>query len=72
MITINVCKSKTPYHPLITAMEGILLQPAGKELEIIMDDRAICKELKDYLIGKNIGFREIYNDTNIILQFTAK
>ncbi len=69
MKTIDISGSNLPYHPLIVAMEEILTLPKGESIEIISDDRAVCKHLKDYLISKNIGFREIYKDSAITLQF---
>lgn len=69
MKTIDIRGNALPYHPLIVAMEELLSLTQTESIEIIADDRDVCKHLKDYLINKNIGFREIYKDSEIILQF---
>ena len=51
-------------------MEAILTSSKGTPIELILDDSSILKSLKEYLIEQEIGFREIYDQENIILQFT--
>lgn len=51
-------------------MEAILTSSKGSPIEFILNDSTILKSLKEYLIERQIGFREIYDQENIILQFT--
>lgn len=69
MLSIDTRKEKR-FTPLIPALEAIFLSPKGSKLEIIIDDGPACKHLKTYLIEKKIGFREIYHEEVITLQFT--
>ena len=68
MKTIDT-RNETKYSPLITALEAILLSDRGTELELIMDKGDAFKNTKAYLIDKEIGFREIYDEDKITLQF---
>ena len=70
MLTIDTRKEDR-YTPLIPALEAILLSPKGTKLEIIMTDPKACSDLKSYLIENKLGFREIYHDEIITLQFTT-
>ena len=68
MKTIDT-RIKGKYNPLIIIMEAILLSAKGTSLEIITDSKDIFKETKAYLIDKEIGVREIYDEDKITLQF---
>lgn len=70
MKTINTCESKL-YSPLIPAIKAICEAEKGDKLEIIMDDTAAFKDLKEYLVEQQIGFREIYGREQMSLQFTV-
>ncbi len=69
MKTINI-GNDLPYSPLIPAMEAIFNADPGEKLELVMEDPAAFGDLKTYLSEKNIGFREIYDEGFLILQFT--
>ncbi|MGL5261713.1 MAG: sulfurtransferase TusA family protein [Bacteroides sp.] len=68
MKTVDTRK-ETRYSPLISALEAILLSEKGTNLELILEKTDVLKEIKAYLIAKNIGFREIYDESCITLQF---
>ena len=68
MKTIDTTKGKR-YSAFIPAFEAILLSPKGTKLEIIMNDHIALKNIKAYLIEHQIGFREIYDEDQITLQF---
>ena len=68
MKTIDT-RNETKYSPLIVAVEAILQSDKGTNLELIMDKGEALKETKAYLIAKDIGFREIYDENKITLQF---
>lgn len=69
MKTINIC-GVNQYNPLIPAMRAIFQTPSGTPMEIIMDNEEVFKDLKEYLSEQNIGFREIYDEERMTLQFT--
>ena len=71
MKTINTCETLS-YSPLIPALKAIFTATPGEKLEIIMDDASAFSDLKTYLSDENIGFREIYDEEKMILQFTIK
>lgn len=70
MKTINTC-GQTHYSPLIPAMKALCEAGKGEKLEIIMDDAAAFSDLKEYLAEQQIGFREVYVDERMTLQFTV-
>ena len=41
----------------------------GDRLEIIMNNAEAFQDLKEYLAEQSIGFREIYDGEQMILQF---
>ena len=41
----------------------------GEKLEIIMDDATAFNDLKEYLAEQGIGFREIYDGEEMLVQF---
>ncbi len=71
-MTILNLDQKKKYHPLIVATEAILKAPKNQEIQIVMSDKFLSKEIKNFLIAINIGFREIYNNEQIIIQFHTK
>ncbi|MCI1647023.1 MAG: sulfurtransferase TusA family protein [Bacteroides sp.] len=68
MKSINTCGQKQ-YSPLIPAIEAICKATPGDKLEIIMDNTIAFSDLKEYLIERNIGFREIYDGEQMAVQF---
>lgn len=71
MITIDT-RRKKEYSQLIPAMQGMYTSAAGSKLEIIMDDEQAFKDLKEFLSEQGIGFREIYSDNRMVLEFKAQ
>lgn len=69
MTTVDITHV-TQYSPLIPAMKAIGRAKAGEELQIIMNDELVFKDLKEYLSEEGIGFREIYDEDKFTLQFT--
>lgn len=69
MKTIDTCVP-LPYSPLIPAMKAILTAESGEKMEIIMNDASAFGDLKEYLSEQNIGFREIYEQKIMKLQFS--
>lgn len=69
MKTINTCE-ETEYSPLIPAMIGLCKAEKGESLKIIMNNAEAFGDLKTYLSEQNIGFREIYDDALMTLEFT--
>lgn len=70
MVTIDTREQKK-YNPLIPAIEAICCSP-GQQMQIIMDNKEAFSDLKEYLSEQNIGFREIYDQRAMTLQFTTK
>lgn len=58
------------YSPLIPAICAIYKARSGEKVEIIMDHEEAFKDMKEYLSEQNIGFREIYDEDTMRLQFT--
>ena len=48
---------------------GQKLYGKGEKLEIIMDDATAFNDLKEYLAEQQIGFREIYDGEEMLVQF---
>ncbi|MCD8030986.1 MAG: sulfurtransferase TusA family protein [Bacteroides sp.] len=69
MTTIDTRDTK-PYSPLIPAVRAMYELPRGEELQILTDDPQAFDHLKSYLSEQQIGFREIYDEAEMILQFT--
>ena len=69
MRTIDTC-DPIPYSPLIPAMEAICSATPGEKLEVILNNASAFSDLKEYLSGQGIGFREIYNEETMTLQFS--
>lgn len=68
MKTIDTCDQKT-YSPLIPAIKAMCETTPGERLEIIMNNADAFQDLKEYLAELGIGFREIYDEERMILQF---
>ena len=68
MKTIDTCGQKL-YSPLIPAVKAMCETAPGERLEIIMNDAEAFQDLKEYLAEQSIGFREIYDGEQMILQF---
>ena len=56
------------YSPLIPAVKAMCEAGKGEKLEIIMDATAF-NDLKEYLAEQQIGFREIYDGEEMLVQF---
>lgn len=69
MITINTC-GLTAYSPLIPAVKAMYSARSGEKIEIVMNNSAAFKDLKEYLSEQSIGFREIYDGEQMTVQFT--
>lgn len=69
MITVDTIR-ETRYSPLIPAIEAILKAKPGDKIQIIMDNESAFQDLKEYLSEKKIGFREVYDEEQMTLQFT--
>ena len=57
------------YSPLIPAVKAMCEAGTGEKLEIIMDDATAFNDLKEYLAEQQIGFREIYDGEEMLVQF---
>ncbi|GAA6433140.1 sulfurtransferase TusA family protein [Bacteroides intestinalis] len=68
MKTIDTCSQKL-YSPLIPAVKAMCETVPGERLEIIMNNAEAFQDLKEYLAEQSIGFREIYDEERMILQF---
>lgn len=68
MKTIDTCGQKL-YSPLIPAVKAMCETAPGERLEIIMNNAEAFQDLKEYLPEQSIGFREIYDEERMILQF---
>ena len=68
MKTIDTCSQKL-YSPLIPAVKAMCETVPGERLEIIMNNAEAFQDLKEYLEEQSIGFREIYDEERMILQF---
>ncbi|MDL2213572.1 sulfurtransferase TusA family protein [Bacteroides sp. OttesenSCG-928-E20] len=69
MITIDTTK-ETKYSPLIPAVRAICEAKKEETIQIIMNNEEAFKDLKEYLSELKIGFREIYEEDQLTLQFT--
>ena len=68
MKTIDTCGQKL-YSPLIPAVKAMCETAPDERLEIIMNNAEAFQDLKEYLAEQSIGFREIYDGEQMILQF---
>lgn len=70
MKTIDT-RGQKKYSPLIPAIKAMCEATTGEKLEIIMNDAAAFNDLKEYLAEQQIGFREIYDGEEMLVQFTV-
>ena len=68
MRTIDT-RGQNLYSPLIPATKAMCEAGKGEKLEIIMDDATAFNDLKEYLAEQAIGFREIYDGEDMLVQF---
>lgn len=71
MITVDT-RGQKRYSPLIPAIESICRAKTNEQMQIIMDNEEAFGDLKEYLSERNVGFREIYDEGVLTLQFTTK
>jgi TusA-related sulfurtransferase len=71
MVTIDTC-GLSEYSPLIPAVKAMYTLPEGETIEVVMDNEEAFHDLKSYLSELGIGFREIYGDGRMSVQFTKK
>lgn len=57
------------YNQLIPVIEAICSADQEEQFEVIMDDPNAFSDLKAYLSARAIGFREIYEENALMLQF---
>lgn len=69
MITVDTTQ-EAKYSPLIPAVKAICEAKQGDAIQIIMNSEEAFKDLKEYLSELKIGFREIYDEDQLTLQFT--
>lgn len=69
MKTIDT-RGQRAYSPLIPAMLTFCEARPNEILEIIMNDLTAFSDFKEFLAERGIGFREIYNGEEMIVQFT--
>lgn len=69
MTTVDTTR-ESRYSPLIPAIKVICQAKAGDKIQIIMDNEAAFQDLKEYLSEQGIGFREVYDEEQMTLQFT--
>lgn len=69
MKKIDTCRN-LPYSPLIPALQAFFTAEKGEQLEIKTTDLAVFNDLKEFLSEQHIGFREIYENEHMSLQFT--
>lgn len=71
MITVDT-RGVDKYTPLIPAITAICLAEPGSEMQIIMENQEAFDDLKTFLSEHDIGFREIYDQEYMTIQFTTK
>lgn len=59
-----------PYSPLIPALKAFFTAAEGETLQVILNNGSAFSDLKKFLSEQEIGFREIYEEDKMILQFT--
>ena len=69
MKTVDTVCQQWPYSPLIPAVQAICVAAKGEQVEIILNDASAFNDLKEFLAEQKIGFREIYDEEKMILQF---
>lgn len=71
MTTIDTTQEKR-YSPLIPAVKAICEAKPGQSLQIVTDNEAIFRDLKEFLAERKVGFREIYDGERMVLEFRIK
>jgi TusA-related sulfurtransferase len=71
MIRIDTC-GLSEYSPLIPAIKAMYTTPKTETLEVVMDNEEAFHNLKSYLSHLGIGFREIYSNGKMSVQFTMQ
>lgn len=71
MITIDT-RGEKKYNELIYALKAFYTTPKGEVVNIITDNNTAFKDLKKFLNEQSVPFSEIYNNEQLILQFTIK
>lgn len=69
MKTVDTVCQQWPYSLLIPAVQAICEAAKGEQVEIILNDASAFNDLKEFLAEQKIGFREIYDEEKMILQF---
>lgn len=70
MKRIDTRQKNLPYSALIPALQAFFTSEKGEMLEIVTTDNSALTDLKEFLSEQNIGFREIYENECMTLQFT--
>ncbi len=70
MKRIDTRQKNLPYSALIPALQAFFTSEKGEMLEIVTTDNSAFTDLKEFLSEQNIGFREIYENECMTLQFT--
>ena len=60
------------YSPLIPALKAFYTFQPGTTVDVLFSDMKAFKDLKEFLSEQQIGFREIYKDDYIVLEFTLR
>lgn len=70
MKTVDTTSRPRHYSPLIPAIQAFCEARKGEQLEIVLEDVGAFNDLKEFLVEQGIGFREIYDEDKMVLQFT--
>ena len=68
MRTIDT-RGQNLYSPLIPAIKAMCEAGKGEKRELIMDAATAILDLKENLAEQGIGFREIYDGEEMLVQF---
>ena len=60
------------YSPLIPALKAFYTLESGTTIHVLFSDMKAFKDMKEFLSEQGIGFREIYKDDHIVLEFTLQ
>ena len=69
--TIDTREAKK-YSPLVPALKAFYTSEPGTTLDVLFSDMKAFKDLKEFLSEQNIGFREVYKDDYIVLEFSLE
>lgn len=70
MTTIDTIETGREYSELIPALKAFYEAAQGEQLTIVMHDKKCFTDLKEFFAEQQIGFREIYDNDQYIIQFT--